>query len=172
MNRMNDLAGRRTLPGILIFGLDSSLTYSNDVASELIGSMPALHDLVLSLVAIASRFDGVQHTSVFQDGDPRQAIAIRLCTLRKADAPGADRHITVLLEKAVEMRSVDIQVVRNIFQLSNRECDVLRLVCEGCKNRVIAEKLFISELTVKQHVKHILCKTETCSRSALMASLH
>ena len=43
-------------------------------------------------------------------------------------------------------------------ELTPREIDVLRLVAEGNGNREIAERLFISEETVKGHLKHAMGK--------------
>lgn len=42
--------------------------------------------------------------------------------------------------------------------LSSREIEVLRLVASGNANKVVGEKLFITEETVKGHVKNILSK--------------
>jgi DNA-binding NarL/FixJ family response regulator len=42
--------------------------------------------------------------------------------------------------------------------LTAREVEVLRQVADGNRNRDIAERLFISEETVKVHVKHIMDK--------------
>jgi DNA-binding NarL/FixJ family response regulator len=42
--------------------------------------------------------------------------------------------------------------------LTAREIEVLRQVASGNRNRDIAERLFISEETVKVHVKHIMDK--------------
>jgi len=42
--------------------------------------------------------------------------------------------------------------------LSEREVEVLELAMEGNRNRDIAERLFISEETVKAHIKHIMGK--------------
>jgi DNA-binding NarL/FixJ family response regulator len=53
--------------------------------------------------------------------------------------------------------------------LTNREIDVLRNVAEGNRNRDIAERLFISEETVKAHVKHILEKLGASDRTHAMA---
>lgn len=42
--------------------------------------------------------------------------------------------------------------------LTNREVEILQQVAEGNRNRDIAERLFISEGTVKVHIKHIMEK--------------
>jgi DNA-binding NarL/FixJ family response regulator len=49
--------------------------------------------------------------------------------------------------------------------LTEREVEVLREVAAGNKNREIANKLFISEETVKVHVKHIMEKLGASDRT-------
>ncbi|WP_228551894.1 response regulator [Mumia zhuanghuii] len=49
-------------------------------------------------------------------------------------------------------------------KLSDRELEVLRLVALGHNNREIGQKLFISENTVKNHVRNILEKLQLRSR--------
>ena len=53
--------------------------------------------------------------------------------------------------------------------LTEREVEVLRHVAEGNRNREIAEKLFISEETVKVHVKHIMEKLGAADRTQAVA---
>jgi len=53
--------------------------------------------------------------------------------------------------------------------LTPREMDVLRHVAEGNRNRDIAEKLFISEETVKVHIKHIMEKLGASDRTQAVA---
>jgi len=50
------------------------------------------------------------------------------------------------------------------LKLTDREMEVLRLVARGLNNRDIAKELFISENTVKNHVRNILEKLQTHSR--------
>ena len=54
-------------------------------------------------------------------------------------------------------------------RLSAREVEVLRLVAAGQTNRDIADALFLSEHTVRVHVRNILTKTESDNRAAATA---
>jgi DNA-binding NarL/FixJ family response regulator len=49
--------------------------------------------------------------------------------------------------------------------LTEREIDVLRLIAGGNRNRDIGKRLFISEETVKVHVKHIMEKLGASDRT-------
>jgi len=49
-------------------------------------------------------------------------------------------------------------------RLTDREMDVLKLVAKGLNNRDIAKALFISENTVKNHIRNILEKLQLHSR--------
>jgi DNA-binding NarL/FixJ family response regulator len=49
-------------------------------------------------------------------------------------------------------------------RLTERELEVLRLVAKGLNNRDIAKNLFISENTVKNHIRNILEKLQLHSR--------
>jgi DNA-binding NarL/FixJ family response regulator len=53
--------------------------------------------------------------------------------------------------------------------LTPREVDVLRLLAQGCSNREIGERLFISSRTVNFHVTNLLAKLELDSRAAAAA---
>jgi DNA-binding NarL/FixJ family response regulator len=53
--------------------------------------------------------------------------------------------------------------------LTGREIDVLQHVASGNRNRDIAERLLISEETVKVHVKHIMEKLGARDRTAAVA---
>ena len=50
-------------------------------------------------------------------------------------------------------------------RLTQREVDVLRHLAGGNRNRDIAERLFISEETVKVHVKHVMEKLGASDRT-------
>ena len=53
--------------------------------------------------------------------------------------------------------------------LSDRELEVLQLLAEGCTNRVISERLYISLSTVKGHVSNIFGKLLASNRTEVVA---
>ena len=57
-------------------------------------------------------------------------------------------------------------------ELSSREIEVLNLIIEGASNGEISAKLFISENTVKFHVRNILKKTGCSNRTELLTALN
>ena len=57
------------------------------------------------------------------------------------------------------------------YELSSRETEVLRLITKGASNSDISTQLFISENTVKFHVRNILKKTGCTNRSELLAEM-
>jgi DNA-binding CsgD family transcriptional regulator len=52
---------------------------------------------------------------------------------------------------------------------TKREIEVLQLIAEGLLNREIGVRLFLSEETVKSHVRHLLAKFPARSRAHAVA---
>jgi DNA-binding NarL/FixJ family response regulator len=52
---------------------------------------------------------------------------------------------------------------------TNREIEVLQLISDGLVNREIGQRLFLSEETVKSHVRHLLAKLQARSRAHAVA---
>ena len=70
----------------------------------------------------------------------------------------------LLTEFAAMSRRTESRTHLPVPQLTDREMQVLRLVGRGMANRDIAHELFISENTVKNHVRNILEKLQLHSR--------
>jgi RNA polymerase sigma factor (sigma-70 family) len=70
-----------------------------------------------------------------------------------------------------EAKEVDNDLAR-IATLTPRERQVISLVCAGLKNKQIAERLFISESTVRHHLSAIFSKLELSGRFDLIIYAH
>jgi DNA-binding NarL/FixJ family response regulator len=62
-----------------------------------------------------------------------------------------------LMAKALTSPSIPVPSFEN-NDLTRREQEVLGLLCQGAENREIANTLFISERTVKNHITNILTR--------------
>ena len=94
-------------------------------------------ETVLSTIQAASRDEAVLH--------PR--VARRL--MAEISAPGQGRSAVNRLSEA----------------LTERELEVLRLIAQGLSNAEIAEKLVVTERTVKAHVSNLLSKLQLNDRT-------
>jgi DNA-binding NarL/FixJ family response regulator len=63
------------------------------------------------------------------------------------------------------IRSADAEDGHLYTELTERELEVLKLIANGLTNTQIAEKLVISENTVKGHVSNILSKLHLADRT-------
>lgn len=53
--------------------------------------------------------------------------------------------------------------------ITEREKEIIEHVCQGCRNKEIASRLFVSEQTVKAHLNRVFRKYNVSSRSQLVA---
>jgi DNA-binding NarL/FixJ family response regulator len=72
-----------------------------------------------------------------------------------------------VLRRFAERRCVENVESAKIGTLSRREREIVTLVCEGLKNGAIAERLFVSEATIRNHLTSILAKLGVSDRFEL-----
>lgn len=99
--------------------------------------------------------------------EPMAAIIEAICGIAEGESGWLSRRIAALFVKSnrAELRS-KYDLLRN---LSERECEVLQHIAVGESNTVIADKLFISESTVKKHANNIYEKLEMPTRAQTIA---
>jgi two-component system, NarL family, response regulator LiaR len=85
--------------------------------------------------------------------------------IRKAARHEAVLHPRIAARLAQEVRGGRQHPINPFTELSDRELEVLRLIAEGLSNAQIAERLVISEGTVKSHVTNILGKLHVVDRT-------
>ncbi len=54
------------------------------------------------------------------------------------------------------------------YSISPRECEIISMIVQGYSNRMIGEKLYISAMTVKNHIYHIYQKTSVENKIQLV----
>ncbi|MGP4105585.1 response regulator [Virgibacillus sp. L01] len=75
----------------------------------------------------------------------------------------AQENVSNVAESAIEYH-------KPLHLLTRRECEVLQLLADGKSNRAVAETLYISEKTVKNHVSNILQKMSVNDRTQAVVS--
>ncbi|MBE9069670.1 response regulator transcription factor, partial [Leptolyngbya cf. ectocarpi LEGE 11479] len=129
-------------------------------------------DGVAATGAIATRYPTIQVLvlTTFDDDDLiAQAMAVgakgyllkdtpseELAQAIRSVAKGYSQFGPGILEKMLAGQQSAVEVPEGFDQLTPREKDVLRLIGTGANNREIAEALFLSEGTVKNHVTRLL----------------
>jgi DNA-binding CsgD family transcriptional regulator len=73
----------------------------------------------------------------------------------------------VKIDELTHQVTLNMGALERDFGLTKREIEILVNIFNGLKNAEIAEKLFISEITVKKHLQHIFEKIGVNSRTAL-----
>jgi NarL family two-component system response regulator LiaR len=86
-------------------------------------------------------------------------------TVRKAALGESKLHPRVAARVVQELRGARKGTPNLFTDLSDRELEVLRLIADGRSNAEIADKLVISEKTVKGHVSNILGKLHMLDRT-------
>ncbi len=134
--------------------------------------MPVM-DGVAATRAIAARYPNIQVLvlTTFDDDDLiAQAMAVgakgyllkdtpseELAQAIRTVAKGYSQFGPGILEKMLSgKQNSNIDIPDGFDELTPREKDVLRLIGTGANNREIAEALFLSEGTVKNHVTRVL----------------
>jgi len=86
-------------------------------------------------------------------------------TVRMAARGESVLHPRVAARVVQELRGTKRDTPNIFTDLSDRELEVLRLIADGLSNADIANKLVISEKTVKGHVSNILSKLHMMDRT-------
>lgn len=95
---------------------------------------------------------------LLKDAPPRQ-LAEGVRTVARGEALLAPAVTQRLVERYVRVPPPGAPAQRERFsELTERELEVLELVARGLSNAEVAERMFLSEATVKTHVSRMLAK--------------
>jgi DNA-binding NarL/FixJ family response regulator len=159
----------RTHPEVVL--LDLKLTPDGDaeglaVCSRILEHRPRTGVVVLStfldeqLVAEALRRGARAY--VLKDVDLSELVKI-IRAVARGESGFDSRSAAVVRGLAAGTRAADAE--KEIPALTDREREVVRLIAEGLTNREIGQAIFVSESTVKFHVRNVMRKLDVHHRA-------
>jgi DNA-binding NarL/FixJ family response regulator len=164
---------KREQPDIVLLGVESQAPQSLELMSGLFEAAGSTRVLVLAgsgdakLYRRAIRLGAIGVLSK----DKSAGLLIRAVERIHAGEAWLDRSMTATLlgelSPGSPTRRLDPEQVK-IASLTAREREVIRLFGEGLKNRQIADRLFISEVTVHHHMTSIYSKLQVSDRLELL----
>jgi DNA-binding CsgD family transcriptional regulator len=170
---------KRRPSAIAVLGPDMDLQWLNgEAAPLLVGAHPEtpgplwLQSAALARRLLAGSGGPLAQEASAADTPDGPVYGLRASFLTPPPGGAAKPPLVLIQIDIVAMeREVDFDAVRRRYGISRREQDVLRMLYFGKSNREIAELLFISEYTVKDHIKAIMAKMDAGSRAEVVYKL-
>ena len=182
------IAEQRVGPGILLFSSSLHLMHMNRQAWELSGKItqaqngraatgvlpPAVTELCAEVIAAlqvrtnAKDWEQVQITRLV--GTPNPPVLLRAFGF--PDRGGFQQaRILILMEEIAQRRERTTEKARERFHLTAREHEVVLSLAKGHTNKEIANALAITEQTAKEHIRHIMEKTRSTTRTGILVRI-
>jgi len=168
--------------GVYIY-VNNKFDYSNSKLSEIIGyskeemKILSFEDLVLNddsneaLEQIHKCINGMHnsvHTELILLKKDQSPVVIELSGII-VKINGKESMMGNIIEKT-SGKTTELVMSKNISKsgLSNREMEVLQLICKGLPSGEIAEKIFLSQRTIDAHRASLIAKTESRNTAELI----
>ena len=191
MTILDNIIERRAVPGVLSFDAKGALMYMNAEAEQLNQQIlgvntsngtsaqavlpPEVLDMCLDLqqemthYSLPRDFEKIELRRV--TGDLNFPVLLRGFLLPDLQGNG-DASLLILMEKLGRQTRIIPTQTAERFRLTEREQEIVKYIADGRTNKEIAQSLSISEHTVKEHVRHLLKKTKTSTRTAVLAQVY
>ena len=188
---LDNIIERRAVPGVLSFDAKGALLYMNaeaellnrqilgDSISNGTGALavlpPEILDMCLDLQQEMTHHSSPQDFEKIElrrvTGDLNFPVLLRGFLLPDLQGNG-DASLLILMEKIGRQTRIIPTQTAERFRLTEREQEIVKYIADGRTNKEIAQSLSISEHTVKEHVRHLLKKTKTSTRTAVLAQVY
>lgn len=188
----DNLADQRGGAGIVVLSSSMQLLHMNRQAGELSklinmtdnggtppraaqGVLPAAltelcSEIIKALQVRTEAKDWEQFEVKRVAGNPKQPILLRGFGL--PDKGGIQHaRLVVTMEELGRRQHLNTDQAKEKFQLTNREQSVVENLAKGWTNKEIANALQITEQTVKEHIKHIMRKTNSTTRTGVLVQV-
>ncbi len=153
----------RLQPDIILLDLDLGGDSSLDFLPDLLANVPQAR--VILLTGTRNPDEHVRAVRLGAMGVvlKEQAAEVLIRAIQKVHAGEAWLDPTLMARLLTGMapgrgaKQVDPEAIK-IAALTDREREVIALICEGLQNKTIGQRLFISETTVRHHLTSIFSK--------------
>ena len=165
-------------PDVILMDLQMPVMNGIDATSKITAALPSTKVLAVTTFHsedyVVPALKAGESGYIVKDSEPEDIInAIRSVHEGNSVLSPSIARLLVdnLAEEAVERRMTATDVYE-WSQLTSRERDVVKLLCDGYSNREIASTLFLSEPTVKTHVAHIASKVDARDRLQIVVKAY
>lgn len=185
---VESIAEKRAGPGILLLSSSMQLLYRDRRTWELCGQInkaqagkaasgvlpPAVADLCAEIrktLQVRTEAKDWEHFRVKRIiGDPKRPVLLR--GLGLPDRNGIEQsRILITMEEVGRRQEAVTEQAKELFHLTDREVAVVQNLLKGWTNKEIANALGVTEQTVKEHIKHIMEKTKTTTRTGILVQV-
>ena len=181
------LADEHVSPGFLILSSSLNLLYRDEQAWNLCGIINRIQEgksangvLPQAVLQICTQIAALLRSAKIKNsGDLqiKQVIADRrteilILATGLPDAKDADRsEILVLLEEISRPSQPLLRSAKKRFHFTDREVSAVQHLLRGMTNKEIANEMDVTEQTVKEHIKNVMKKTNTLTRTAILLAV-
>jgi len=152
----------------------SDLKEAAETFSEIFNSLPQVKPVIIN-----ENFSNAEKVKLLQLGVKGFASRVLSSTklekgllhVKKGGFLVDQRVVNLSLQNISDHNSAQLFKDKDMIGLTTREIEILGIMAQGLKNREIAEKLAISEKTVKTHLNRVFKKLGVNSRSKAILSL-
>jgi DNA-binding CsgD family transcriptional regulator len=122
------------------------------------------------LAEVSDEFERIGDLVAAADAAAHAAVVYRRRGLR-GSAYGCSTRAEALADQGGGLDTPALRQAVEPLPLTDREREIVRLLCEGLSSREVAERLTLSTRTVEGHVYRAMAKTGTSSRAELASLL-
>ncbi len=180
------IAERRAGPGILILTTSGHLLYKDRRVWELCTALGKDGDTTMKMLPApiqevysevnklllvrtdAKDWEQFRVKRVFETAERR----LLLSGLGLPDRHGLEQsRVLITVEEIGRRPRPAAEYLKDVFRLTDREIMVVHDLLKGWTNKEIATDLGVTEQTIKEHIKHIMAKTKTTTRTGILVQV-
>jgi DNA-binding CsgD family transcriptional regulator len=165
--------------GLVVLDSNRSLVNCNDIANTF--CLDILNKLsntcstnpvqdVINLAFSNLDFNGINSSSCLYTDFQQYKFKIVLSIIPHF-YKGVETYYHIYIIKNSDKEKIDLASIAQVYNLTERELEIIEHISQGLSNREIAHKLYISSHTVRTHIDNIFNKLNVSSRMAILHKL-